>query len=103
MAEVQSFGADLNDVIAEGVVVVDFYADWCSPCKLMMPTFKSVAAEYDNVIFGKVDADAQPEIVSQHGIKAIPTIFIFKDGEVAERMTGIHTHKELKESIDKHL
>ena len=69
-------------------VVVDFYAQWCGPCKMMAPIIELLAKEMPSVKFVKVDVDENPELSAQYGIMSIPTIVLFKKGKETERNTG---------------
>lgn len=75
--------------IASGVVVVDFYADWCGPCKAIKPILKEISDERPEVPVYLLDIESASEIVQEHGITSIPTVMIFKDGEVVDKMVGV--------------
>lgn len=73
----------------QGVVMVDFYADWCGPCKLAAPIIEELSKEYQGkVVVGKMDVDANQQTTGKFGIMSIPTVIVFKDGKEAERMSG---------------
>lgn len=81
--------SNFDDAISDGVVVVDFYADWCPPCKKFGPVFEEVAADLEGAaIFGKVNVDQGRKAANDHGVSSIPTIIIFKDGKEVKRKTG---------------
>ena len=86
--------------IGNGVVVVDFYADWCSPCKLLGPIFEKVSQAMPSVKFIKVNADDAQSVVRENGINALPTILIFKDGKVAKRHVGMINERSLISEIE---
>src|SRR5690242_5868039 len=83
-------------------VLVDFWAEWCGPCKMIAPILDELASEYDGKVkVGKVNIDEYQSIATQYGIRAIPTLLIFKDGEVAEQVVGLRSKRDLKANLDK--
>ena len=83
-------------------VLVDFWAEWCGPCKMIAPILDEIASEYDGKIkIGKVNIDEQQSLAAQHGIRAVPTLLIFKDGEVADQIIGLKSKRDLKANLDK--
>jgi thioredoxin 1 len=90
--------------LAGGVSVVDFWAEWCGPCRLIGPIVDDLATEYEGrVTVGKVNVDDNPEVAMKYGIRSIPTILIIKDGEVVEKHVGTTTKASLAEKIETHL
>lgn len=82
-------------------VLVDFWAEWCGPCKMIAPILDELAAEYDGKVrIGKVNIDEQQALAAQYGIQAIPTLLIFKQGQVIEQVTGLRSKRELKTKLD---
>ncbi len=85
-------------------VLVDFWAQWCGPCQAMTPIIEELAEEYDGkMLIGKMDVDANPETAQKYGIMSIPSIKIFKGGEVVEEMVGALSKDALKEKIEANL
>lgn len=90
--------------LSGGVSVVDFWAEWCGPCRLIGPIIDDLSEEFDGqATIGKVNVDHNPEISSKYGVRSIPTILIIKDGEVVEKHVGTATKATLTEKLKKHL
>jgi thioredoxin 1 len=83
-------------------VLVDFWAEWCGPCKMIAPLLDELADEYDGrVKIGKVNIDEQQPLAAEYGIRAIPTLLLFNKGEIAEQMVGAKGRRDLKASLDR--
>jgi thioredoxin 1 len=90
-----------DKVTSGGVVVVDFYADWCGPCKMMGPIFEETQKEYeDRAVFAKINVDENKEAAIKYKIMGIPTLIFFKDGQIAERVSGVLDKGALSSKID---
>ncbi|TFJ95166.1 thymidylate synthase [Platysternon megacephalum] len=82
-------------------VLVDFWAEWCSPCKQMMPVIDEIAGKYgDRVDFYKVDADNNPDAPTRYMVQGLPTLLIFKNGEVVQQLTGGKTKAQLVAAVE---
>jgi len=85
-------------------VLVDFWAEWCPPCRMLAPTFEKLAANYgEQIIFAKVNVDELPEVAGQYGIRSIPTLLLLRDGEVLEELVGARPYQDLARVLDQHL
>jgi thioredoxin 1 len=91
--------------ISNGISLVDIWAPWCGPCRMISPIIDELSDEYKDkeIKFGKLNADDNSETVSKLGVRNIPTILIYKDGEVVERTVGMVSKNQLKDLIDNHL
>lgn len=87
----------------KGVVVVDFFATWCGPCKMLAPVFESVSEEVSDAKFVKVDIDESLELAQKFGISTVPTMMIFKDGKVVDKLVGFMPKENLKAKVEAHL
>ena len=87
---------------AEGPVVVDFYAPWCGPCKMLAPLLEQLAAEFDGKIkFAKLNVDDAPEVAGRYGITGVPALMVFRSGKAVERMAGVAAPRALKAWLEK--
>ena len=84
-----------------GVMLVDFWATWCGPCKMIAPVIEQLAQQYEGrVIVGKVDVDQQPELAREYDVMSIPNVVIFKDGEIIDRKVGALPAQMYTETLD---
>ena len=81
------------------IVLVDFYADWCGPCKMLAPTVAEVAAETDAAVL-KVDIDAHQDLAAEYQVQGVPTLYLFADGKATERMVGVQQKGSLVDAIE---
>jgi len=92
----------LDDLTSEyDVVLADFYADWCGPCQMLEPIVASLAAETPAAV-AKVDVDANQMLASQYGVRGVPTLVLFADGEPVERIVGVQDKERLADLIEQH-
>jgi len=92
---------NFEDTLKEGVALVDFWAPWCGPCRMIAPVIEELAEDYDGKAkICKVNTDEQPEIAGKYGIRSIPTILFFKDGELVDQMVGAAGKAVFAEKLD---
>ncbi|HAT83307.1 MAG TPA: thioredoxin [Clostridiales bacterium] len=95
---------NFDEVTSKGVALVDFWATWCGPCRMMAPNVEDIATEYKGkVTVGKVDVDECPNLAMRFGIMSIPTLIVFKDGEKKEVLVGYRLKMQIAEVLDKYL
>ena len=97
-------GKDFSERIlkTDKPVLVDFWAPWCGPCKMVAPELEAVASEYeDKAVVVKVNVDEQQELANQYNVMGIPTLLLFKDGKEVDRLVGYRPRKDLMNAIDK--
>lgn len=97
-----SFESDVLD--SDEAVLVDFWAEWCAPCKMIAPIVHELAEEYEGSLkVAKLDADENPNTMMAYGVMGIPTLILFKGGEIAERITGFMPKERLLEKLEPHI
>jgi len=95
---------DVDVLKASGLVLVDFWAEWCGPCKMIAPVLDDIATEYEGkVTVGKLNIDQNSATPPKYGVRGIPTLLLFKDGENADTKVGALSKTQLKEFLDKNL
>jgi thioredoxin 1 len=86
------------------LVLVDFWAEWCGPCRRLAPTVDELATDYDGrLVVGKMNVDENPDVPGRFAIRGIPTLLLFKGGQVVEQVVGLADKAALKKVIDKHV
>jgi len=91
---------EFNDKIKEGKVLIDCYADWCGPCRMLGPILEEVSNEIDTYKFYKLNVDEADDIARQFGIMSIPTILIFENGELKQKLVGLMNKEEIKKVLN---
>jgi len=92
---------NFDSVVSQGVTLVDFWAEWCGPCKMMHPVLEEIATEYDGkVTVGKVNVDNESDLAVKYNVSSIPTLLLMKDGEVQNQFVGVTSKDDLKKAID---
>ena len=94
--------ATFEEETSEGVVLIDFWATWCGPCKMQSPVIDQLSEERQDVNFNKMDVDQNQETARNLGIMAIPTLLIKKDGKIVDRLTGYTPKEKLEQILDQY-
>lgn len=97
----KNIGADdFNAVTGKGSVIVDFWAEWCGPCKMIGPIYEELSNEMENITFAKLNVDEHPEVAANAGVRGIPTMVLYKDGDEVGRIVGFLPKDALKKKIE---
>ena len=105
MAEVKVYtSADMTkeNLSKDHLTLVDFWATWCGPCRMLSPIVEEVAAETNDVVFAKVDVDENMDLANALQITGVPTLMLFKDGQLVERVVGVRPKEDIVRMIDAH-
>ena len=87
-------------VNAEKKVLVDFWAPWCGPCRMVLPVVEEIAEEREDIVVGKINVDEQPELANQFGVMTIPTLIVFENGQEIQRSVGAKNKKAILNMVD---
>ena len=99
-------GNNFDNVTTAGdkLIMVDFWASWCAPCRAIAPILEKLAQEYpDKLTVGKINIDEQQELAIRHGISSIPTIQLYKDGKIVETLIGLRPYQDFKDVVDRYI
>lgn len=91
---------NFRKTIENGISLVDFYADWCGPCKMIAPIVDEISNERDDITVGKINVDESLEIASEYGVMSIPTLIVFKNGKEANRIIGYRSKDEILSALN---
>ncbi|EOD3866456.1 thioredoxin [Staphylococcus aureus] len=104
MAIVKVTDADFDSKVESGIQLVDFWATWCGPCKMIAPVLEELAADYEGKAdILKLDVDENPSTAAKYEVMSIPTLIVFKDGQPVDKVVGFQPKENLSEVLDKHL
>jgi thioredoxin 1 len=89
-----------NFIKSNNICVIDFYADWCGPCKMLSPIMESLSKQLTNISFAKINVDQEGMLAQQFNISSIPTVLIFKNAKLVNRFSGFRSEQEIKSLIN---
>lgn len=103
MAEIELTDANFAQEVLKSTepVMVDFWAEWCGPCRMLSPVVSELAQEYETKVkVGKLNVDDNPATASQFGVMSIPTLIFFKNGSVVDKLVGLHSKSDVQKQLD---
>lgn len=93
-----------NEILKSNkVILVDFFATWCGPCQMLAPVLEAISKEQENFDIAKIDVDEAQELAIEHGIQVVPTMLVFKNGNVVDRMEGFFSKQEIISKVSKYM
>ncbi len=96
--------SNFDDETKQGVVLVDFWAEWCGPCRRLAPTVDALATEFDGrATVAKMNVDENPNVPGRFAIRGIPTLLVFKDGQLAETIVGLAAKEDIAKMLERHI
>jgi thioredoxin 1 len=96
--------SNFDDETSKGVVLVDFWAEWCGPCRRLAPTVDALASEFDGrATVAKLNVDENPNVPGRFAVRGIPTLLLFKEGQLAETIVGLRAKEDIAQMIERHL
>lgn len=103
MATIKLTDENFEEIVKEGIILVDFWADWCGPCKMIAPSLEQISEEMSEVKIGKLNVDENARMTMKYGILSLPSLFILKDGEVVDKIIGGVPKNIIVNTLKKHI
>lgn len=91
---------NFNEAVGSGISLVDFWADWCGPCRMLGPTIDEIAKENMDITVGKLNVDEHPELAGKYNVMSIPTLLFFKDGQLMDHSVGVVSKNVIQRKLD---